>query len=50
MMWSAACSEASHSQFGEGAIPHLYMDECYPLIDKLVKNDARVRLYGAKPS
>ena len=28
MMWSAVCSEAPHSQFGEGATPHLYMDEC----------------------
>ena len=27
MMWSAVCSEAPHSQFGEGAAPHLYMDE-----------------------
>ena len=27
MMWSAVCSEAPHSQFGEGATPHLYMDE-----------------------
>ena len=25
--WSAVCSEAPHSQFGEGAIPHLCMDE-----------------------
>ena len=25
--WSAACSEAPHSQFGEGARPHLCMDE-----------------------
>ena len=25
--WSAVCSEASHSQFGEGARPHLCMDE-----------------------
>ena len=25
--WSAVCSEAPHSQFGEGAKPHLYMDE-----------------------
>ena len=25
--WSAVCSEAPHSQFGEGARPHLYMDE-----------------------
>ena len=24
--WSAVCSEAPHSQFGEGARPHLYMD------------------------
>ena len=27
MMWSAVCSEAPHSQFGEGAAPYLYMDE-----------------------
>ena len=27
MMWSAVFSEAPHSQFGEGAVPHLYMDE-----------------------
>ena len=27
MMWSAVCSEAPHSQFGEGAAPHLYTDE-----------------------
>ena len=26
--WSAVCSEAPHSQFGEGARPHLCMDEC----------------------
>ena len=26
--WSAVCSEATHSQFGEGARPHLCMDEC----------------------
>ena len=25
--WSAVCSEAPHSQFGEGARPHLFMDE-----------------------
>ena len=25
--WSAVCSEAPHSQFGQGARPHLYMDE-----------------------
>ena len=25
--WSAACSEAPHLQFGEGARPHLCMDE-----------------------
>ena len=25
--WCAVCSEASHSQFGEGARPHFYMDE-----------------------
>ena len=25
--WSAVCSEAPHSQFGEGARAHLYMDE-----------------------
>ena len=25
--WSAVCSEALHSQFGEGARPHLCMDE-----------------------
>ena len=25
--WSAVCSEAPHSQFGEGARPHLRMDE-----------------------
>ena len=25
--WSAVCSEAPHSQFGEGARPHLCMDE-----------------------
>ena len=25
--WSLVCSEAPHSQFGEGARPHLYMDE-----------------------
>ena len=25
--WSAVCSKALHSQFGEGARPHLYMDE-----------------------
>ena len=25
--WSAVCSEAPHSQFGEGAKPHLCMDE-----------------------
>ena len=25
--WSAICSEAPHSQFGEGARPHLCMDE-----------------------
>ena len=25
--WSVVCSEASHSQFGEGARPHLCMDE-----------------------
>ena len=30
MMWSAVCSEAPHSQFGEGAAPHLYMDEWNP--------------------
>ena len=27
MMWSAVCSVAPHSQFGEGATPHLYKDE-----------------------
>ena len=27
MMWSALRSEAPHSQFGDGAAPHLYMDE-----------------------
>ena len=27
IMWSAVCSEAPHSQFGQGAAPHLYMDE-----------------------
>ena len=26
-MWSAVCSEASHSQFGEGTRPHLCIDE-----------------------
>ena len=26
-MWSAVCSEAPHSQFGEGARSHLCMDE-----------------------
>ena len=26
--WSAVCSEAPHLQFGEGARPHLCMDEC----------------------
>ena len=26
--WSAVCSEAPHSQSGEGARPHLCMDEC----------------------
>ena len=25
--WSAVCSEAPHSQFGEGARPHLCMNE-----------------------
>ena len=25
--WSAVCSEAPHSQFGEGVRPHLFMDE-----------------------
>ena len=25
--WSAVCSEAPHSQFDEGARPHLFMDE-----------------------
>ena len=25
--WSGICSEAPHSQFGEGARPHLFMDE-----------------------
>ena len=25
--WSAVCSEAPHSQFGEGARPHLCMDK-----------------------
>ena len=25
--WSAVCSETPHSQFGEGARPHLCMDE-----------------------
>ena len=25
--WSAVCSEAPHSQFGEGARPHLCMDD-----------------------
>ena len=25
--WSAVCSEAPHSQFGEGVRPHLCMDE-----------------------
>ena len=25
--WSAVCSEAPHSQFGEGARPYLYMDK-----------------------
>ena len=25
--WSVVCSEATHSQFGEGARPHLCMDE-----------------------
>ena len=25
--WSAVCSEAPHLQLGEGARPHLYMDE-----------------------
>ena len=25
--WSSVCSEAPHSQFGEGTRPHLYMDE-----------------------
>ena len=28
--WSAVCSEATHSQFGEGARPHLCMDEWNP--------------------
>ena len=28
--WSAVCSEAPHSQFGEGARPHLCMDEWNP--------------------
>ena len=27
IMWSAVCSVAPHSQCGEGARPHLYMDE-----------------------
>ena len=27
MMWSAVCSEGPHSPFGEGAAPHLYMNE-----------------------
>ena len=27
IMWSAVCSVAPHSQFGEGARPHLYMSE-----------------------
>ena len=26
-IWSGVCSEAPHSQFGEGARPHLCMDE-----------------------
>ena len=26
--WSAVCSEVPHSQFGEGARPHLCMDKC----------------------
>ena len=26
--WSAVCSEAPHSQYGEGARPHLCMDKC----------------------
>ena len=26
-IWSAVCSEAPHSQFGEGARPHLCIDE-----------------------
>ena len=30
--WSAVCSKAPHSQFGEGARPHLCMDE-YLLLD-----------------
>ena len=35
MMWSAVCSEAPHSQFGEGAAPHLYMDESPHLYMKI---------------
>ena len=27
-MWSAVCSGAPHSQFGEGARPYLCIDEC----------------------
>ena len=27
-IWSAVCSEAPQSQFGEGARPHLCMDKC----------------------
>ena len=26
-IWSVVCSEPPHSQFGEGARPHLFMDE-----------------------
>ena len=33
--WSAVCTEAPHSQFGEGARPHLFMDYTSPQAIKL---------------
>ena len=34
--WSTVCSEAPHSQFGEGARPHLCMDEWNRLTNSLL--------------
>ena len=41
--WSAICSETPHSQFGEGARPHLCMDEwnrSTPVLRRLSLNQA----------